>query len=113
MEANVTLRELGAGDGPHIAALGEQTPDTGEVAFHNIFYYDPYATIMALHHDAAGVVVEAADHDGIVGIGMMGTGECQYDGVLRPYAYLFGLGVHPDYRRRGIASQIAAWRIEK
>jgi GNAT superfamily N-acetyltransferase len=113
MQPGVTYRKVGAQDGAKIAALGEQTPDTGAVAFHNLWQHDPYASILALHHNAVGVVAEASGHDGIVGMGMMSTGECHYEGALRPFAYLFSLSVHPDYRRRGIASQLAAWRVNK
>ena len=112
MSSGVTLRPIDPDDGPKIATLGEQTPDTGAVAFRNEWHYDPYASIMALHQNAIGVVAEAPDHDGIVGMGMMSMGECQYEGSLRPFAYLFSLSVHPEYRRRGIASQIAAWRVD-
>jgi GNAT superfamily N-acetyltransferase len=113
MAASVTLREINAADGPKIAALGEQTPDTGAVAIHNLWHYDPYATIEALHANTIGVVAETSEHDGIVGMGMMCTGECQFEGAVRPFAYLFSLGVHPDFRRRGIATQLAMWRVEK
>jgi GNAT superfamily N-acetyltransferase len=112
MDPSIELRPLQPDDGANIADLGEQTPDTGAVAFHNSFLHDPYLSLMALHPNAIGVVVEAPDHEGIVGMGMMSTGECSYEGVQRPFAYLFSLSVHPNYRRRGIASKIAAWRID-
>jgi GNAT superfamily N-acetyltransferase len=112
MASTITLRPLDAQDGANIAALGEQTPDTGAVAFHNTFHSDPYASIRALYPNMTGVVAEASDHDGIVGLGMMSLGQCQYEGDVCPYAYLFSLSVHPAYRRRGIAAQIAAWRVE-
>lgn len=112
MQPSVTLREINASDGQKIAALGEQTPDTGAIAFHNIWHHDPYASILALHPNAMGVVAEASDFDGIVGMGMMSIGECLYEGQLRPFAYLFSLSVHPNYRRRGIATQLAQWRVE-
>ena len=44
---------------------------------------------------------------------MMSLGECWYEGALRPYAYLYSLSVHPDYRRRGIGARIATWRVER
>jgi hypothetical protein len=39
-------------------------------------------------------------------------GECMVEDELRPYAYFTGLSVHPDFRRRGIASALAAWRLK-
>jgi GNAT superfamily N-acetyltransferase len=113
MTPSFTLRELTPDDGPKMAALSEQTPDTGAVAFHNIYHYDTYASTMALHPNVTGVVVETPHHEGIIGLGMMSTGQCQFEGDVRPFAYLFSLSVHPDYRRQGIATQIALWRVEK
>jgi GNAT superfamily N-acetyltransferase len=113
MQLDFSLRQVTPDDGAKIAALGEETPDTGAVAFHNVFHYDPYASIMALHHDATGVVVETPHHEGIIGMGMMSTGQCHFEGALCPFAYLFSLSVHPDYRRLGIATQIVLWRVEK
>lgn len=112
MQPAIELRPLQPDDGAKIAALGEQTPDTGAVAFHSQFHHDAYATLMALHPNAIGVAAQAADHEGLVGMGMMSTGECSYEGEMRPFAYLFSLSVHPNYRRRGIASRLAAWRID-
>jgi len=107
------LRPLTPADGPAIAALGEQSPETGAVAFHSEFHYDPYAALLALRPSTIGVAVEAPDHDGLVGLGLASFGECCYEGTLRPYAYFYSLSVHPAYRRRGLAAQIAAWRVEQ
>src|SRR5690606_4996571 len=38
--------------------------------------------------------------------------ECQLNGNMRPYALLSNLIVHPEYRGQGIATQLAAWRID-
>ena len=107
-----SLRPLGATDGPAIAELGEQTPDTGAVAFHSRFLHDPIACLLALRPTTVGVVAEAPDGDGIAGFGLMSFGEFQYAGAVRPYAYLYSLSVHPRYRRQGLASQIGSWRVE-
>jgi GNAT superfamily N-acetyltransferase len=99
-------------DGPGIDRLGRESPDTGAVAFYSEFHHDAYETLMALRPGAVGVVAEAPDKR-IVGMGLVSLGECQFEGELLPSAYLSALGVHPDYRRRGIAARIAAWRVNE
>ena len=98
----IVLRQLVPTDGPAIDRLGRDTPDTGAVAFHSEFQHDAYETLMALRPETVGVVAEAPDKR-IVGMGLVTFGNCQFEGELRPSAYLNSLGVHPDYRRRGIA----------
>lgn len=105
------LRPMTPADGPAIAALGEQTPETGAVSLHSRFQFDPYATLVALRPETVGVVAEAPDGTGLAGLGLMSFGECLYEEAIRPYAYLYSLSVHPRYRRRGLASRIAAWRV--
>lgn len=112
MQEGITLRQLEPTDGPAIDQLGRQTPDTGAVAFYTVFHMDPYECLLALNPGMVGVIAEAVDHDGLVGLGFITFGECLYEGELRPFAYLSSLSVHPDYRRRGIASQISEWRVE-
>ena len=108
----IVLRQLVPADGPAIDRLGRETPDTGAVAFHSEFQHDAYETLMALRPGTVGVVAEAPDKR-IVGMGLVTLGNCQFEGELRPSAYLNGLGVHPEYRRRGIAARIAAWRVSE
>ena len=94
-----------------MAALGEQTPDTGAVAFHSRFEHDPYDVLLALRPGTIGVVADAPDGNGLAGVGLLCFGECLYEGEQRPLAYLYSLQVHPRYRRQGLASAIAAWRV--
>lgn len=108
----IVLRQLTPADGPAIDRLGRETPDTGAIAFHSVFQHDAYETLMALHPETIGVVAETPDHR-IVGMGLVTFGNCQFEGEVRPSGYLNSLGVHPDYRRRGIASRIAAWRVNE
>ena len=108
----IVLRQLVPTDGPAIDRLGRETPDTGAVAFYSEFQHDVYETLMALRPGTVGVVAEAPDKR-IVGIGLVSFGECQFEGELRPSAYLNSLSVHPEYRRLGIASRIAAWRVNE
>ncbi len=50
--------------------------------------------------------------DGLVGAGFVDFGHCNFEGELRDYASLSGVVVHPHFRRRGIASRLAQWRVE-
>jgi GNAT superfamily N-acetyltransferase len=108
-----TLRQMTPTDGTAIAELGEQTPDTGAVAFKSQFHVDPYACLLALRPGTIGVVAENPGFDGLVGIGLMSFGEFHFEGAIRPYAYLYSLSVHPNHRRQGLASQIGAWRVAR
>lgn len=108
----IVLRQLVPTDGPAIDRLGRETPDTGAVAFYSEFQHDVYETVMALRPGTVGVVAETADQR-IVGMGLVTFGNCQFEGELRPSAYLNSLSVHPEFRRRGIAARIAAWRVNE
>jgi GNAT superfamily N-acetyltransferase len=107
-----TLRAIRPDDGPAIAALGEQTPETGAVSMHSEFRFDPYATLLALRPGTTGVVAEAAGEPGIAGLGLMSFEECLFEDSIRPSAYLYSLSVHPSHRRRGLGKRLATWRID-
>jgi ribosomal protein S18 acetylase RimI-like enzyme len=100
-------------DGPAMMALGEQSPETGAIAFHSQFHYDPYAALLALRPTTTGVVAEAPGHPGLAGLALLNFGECNYEDSVRPFAYFYSLSVHPNYRRLGLGSQLAAWRVEQ
>ena len=112
MGNSFSLRPLQPTDGPAVEILEQQTPDTGAVGFYTHYLYDLYAARLALQPTITGVVAETPEHDGLIGIGWMTFGQCLVEGELYPYAYLTGLSVHPSFRQRGIASAIAAWRVE-
>ncbi len=102
-------------DSPALAALTAQSPDGGRITFSPRFHLPAYEVYAARHEEMVGVVAEADGQEarGLVGAAQVSFGECQYEGVVRPYALLSGLVVHPAYRRQGIASALAQWRIER
>ncbi len=111
-ETEPELRPMESADGPAIAALDRASPDTGSVAFSTRYLFDPYESFVALHPDAIGVVAQAPGRAGIVGMGAASLGRCRYGGDARGFAYLFGISVHPAYRKRGIAKRMYSWLIE-
>jgi len=107
-----TLRPMEPADGPAIAALGRQTPETGAVSTHSEFPADPYATLLALRPGTMGVVAEDARQEGLVGMALMSFGDCWYEGEVRPSAYLYSLSVHPAVRRLGLGTRLVTWRVQ-
>ena len=110
--SDFTLRAMVPSDGPALAALGEQTPETGMVSVHSRFEFDPYETLLALRPGTIGVVAETTDHPGLVGMCLLSFGECWFEGTIRPSAYIYSLSVHPDYRRRGLGSRLTTWLVK-
>jgi hypothetical protein len=113
MGSDYFLRDFDARDGQGLATLGEQTPDSGAISFRSTYHFDPYATISATYPGVIGVVAVSPGREGLVGSGMMSTGNCWYEGAIHPFAYLFGIGVHPDFRLRGMATEIYNWLVSK
>jgi ribosomal protein S18 acetylase RimI-like enzyme len=112
-DATFMLRAMEPTDGRALADLGEQTPETGAVSLHSRFAFDPYETLLALRPGTIGVVAETAGRPGLVGLCLMSFGECWFEGAILPSAYLYSLSVHPDVRRRGIASRLTAWLVSE
>jgi ribosomal protein S18 acetylase RimI-like enzyme len=106
-----TLRAMVRSDGPALAALGEQTPETGMVSIHSRFEFDAYETLLALRPGTIGVVAETAGRSGLVGMCLMDLRECWFEGAIRPSGYLYSLSVHPEYRRRGLGSRLTTWLV--
>jgi ribosomal protein S18 acetylase RimI-like enzyme len=111
-ESAFSLRPLGPQDGPAYAAVLAASPDTGRIATAARFEIDAYQALMSLHRDTAGVVAEAPGYDGFAGSGLIRFDQCQWEGEVRSSALLNSLVVHPYFRRRGLASQLARWREE-
>jgi hypothetical protein len=110
----VTLRALTPDDAPAIEEMIRvEPPKRGLIAIRSAMAQDRAGLEKALARDTFGVVAEAAGTPGIVGMGMARLGECQYEGALRPYALLHNLHVRASHRRMGVASGMAAWRLER
>ncbi len=112
MQTDVSLRTLNEHDGMAYATLIANSPDTGRINAATHFEIDLYQALMMLHEDTVGVVAEAPGYDGLAGGGLIRFGHCQYEDQVRPYALLNTLVVHPQFRRRGVASRLAQWRVE-
>ncbi len=117
MDTPFSLRQFGPADGAAYAELLAASPDTGSVGMVEKFEIDPYLALMGLHSDTVGVVAETPGvstttpgHSGLVGGGLIRFRPSQWEGQVLPCALLNTLVVHPDYRRRGLAGQLAKWR---
>lgn len=99
-------------DGEALKVLFENSPDTGKIQIAPHYRLDAYTASTVMYNESVGIVAEANDGERLVGAGFISFGRCQFEGVLRDYAALKGLVVHPDYRRQGLATELAARRVE-
>jgi len=106
------LRQLTPEDSLAYGALIANSPDTGATHAALHFEIDPYTAAMSAHPHSVGVVAETPEYDGLIGSGLLRFGQCQWEGAVHQYGLLNTLVVHPDFRRRGVASQLARWREE-
>jgi GNAT superfamily N-acetyltransferase len=93
-------------DGPAIRRLVEMSPDAGtfSVVYRSLF--DPYEVTMALHPGSLGVVAEHPSDRSLAGMGYVRLGTGRFHGRMRPVGRFYGLVVHPDHRRRGLATTL-------
>jgi ribosomal protein S18 acetylase RimI-like enzyme len=108
MTKNFTVRRMRPDDGLALLALEEKTVDTGRVGFSTSYNFDYYQIQQFFRPGFTGIVAETPEFEGLIGVALLSFGECQVEGENRPYCYLGGLGVHQDFRRRGISTAITS-----
>ena len=113
MGSRFSLRELRPEDGPGVGRLMEESPDTGRVGTAMHFEIDPIESFRVTQGDFIGVVAEVPGSDGLAGCCLARFGRCQFEGDIVPHALVNTLVVHPDHRRRGIATALVNWLLER
>lgn len=93
-------------DGPAIRQLNELSPDTGALSVVYRSLFDPFEVSAALHPDSVGVVAENPRNGSLAGMAFARLGEGRFGGRTRPLARPFGLVVHPEHRRQGLATTL-------
>ena len=108
---DISLRQMLPADGEALIELALASPDTGQIQIAPRYHLDAYQATLALFPDTIGFVAETSDMKKIVGSGFLSFDRLYYDGQLCDCAWLHNLQVHPDYRRRGIATRLAECRV--
>jgi len=111
MAADFVLRTARADDFEQIAALADATADTGRIPVKPRYLRNPVEAFAELMPELEWVVAES---DGrLIGGGQIIHGDTEVEGEVYPGAVLSSLMVHPDYRRRGVATALTQWRLER
>lgn len=112
MASSFVLREMQPSDGPALKRLMEHDPPSPGMAMTTRFRVDPYQAWHTLKPSFVGVVAEAPDTGDLAGAATVSFDEMQFEDQILPSAFLENLKVHHAYRRRGLGTQLAQWRID-
>jgi GNAT superfamily N-acetyltransferase len=106
-----TLREARTDDYESLAALAAASADTGRIRVALRYRQNPVDALAALKPDVQWVVAEG--EDGLIGCGQLIPYEAEIEDEPRSCAVLGNLMVHPAHRRRGVATALTQWRLER
>jgi GNAT superfamily N-acetyltransferase len=109
--ADYVLRPIRADDFDALLSLAAASADTGRVRAAVRYLVNPIEAAAVLRPQQQWVVAEGAD--GLVGAAQVTLGETEVEGERRPSATLTSLMVHAAHRRRGIATALTEWRLER
>jgi predicted N-acetyltransferase YhbS len=104
------IRPAQPGDSPHIAALETAHPDSGALGLSFHYKVDALAAQQALRPGSVCLVADAGGS--IVGMGFYWPSIGTVSGSNRFVGMIYGLVVHSEFRRQGIASSIYAALVE-
>lgn len=110
-ESKFLVRRMSPTDGEALIELALSSPDSGLIQIAPRYHLDAYQAMVALNPDTSGFVVEVADTGTLVGSGLVSFEQRYYEGRMRNCAWLHNLQVHPDYRRQGVATELAECRV--
>lgn len=109
IETQFHLREMQLQDSPAISELIQQ----GDGLMTTYFEIEAYrAMIEFAELKTVGVVAEVADFDGLAGIATLRSGRCQFNGSVLPFIILDSLKVDEGFRKQGLGTLLAQWRID-
>lgn len=107
---NYHLRPMEPKDGPAYRDLMANSPETGIITIQIIFKEDPYEMLMKRRMGQIVVVAETPEGK-VVGAASADARPVWFEKQAVQAVHLHGLLVAPEYRRRGVATALAQWRI--